>query len=189
MWFISLCIQWCLSINWCLSGGKWVLYSTALWPWPSRSDTCPHCPCPIWLPVTPSYFHHPLPSGPPVIPPSSCPTTPSNCHLAILAPTALPHLALSYCPFCTTTSTLIWPSCPTLHPTKYHQRSLPPKKEIWVFPSFQVFQCSFQSHPHMGSISPQVLPSTWKKRGQIPKIVVKLSPIKTKHLDPHTLAF
>ena len=29
----------CLCLNECLSGGKWPLYSTALWPWPSRSDS------------------------------------------------------------------------------------------------------------------------------------------------------
>ena len=24
----------------CLSGRKWLIYTTGLWPWPSRSDTC-----------------------------------------------------------------------------------------------------------------------------------------------------
>ena len=39
MWFISLCIQWCLLLKNALVAGKWLLYTTALWPWPSRSDT------------------------------------------------------------------------------------------------------------------------------------------------------
>ena len=44
-WFISLCIQRCLSNKECLSGGNWLLYSTALWPWPSRSDIEPVLAC------------------------------------------------------------------------------------------------------------------------------------------------
>ena len=44
-----------------------------------------------------SLLYHPLPSGPPTPPFFSCPTNPTNCHLALLPPTipSLPyHLAL-----------------------------------------------------------------------------------------------
>ena len=148
---------------------------------PLAPDLFPACP-PSWTPA-PCHPHYPqqLSSGPhapsytsllaiwaslPTAPaPSglllsaSCPTTPTNCHLALLSP-AIPsipcHLALltpnpcliwlpAVAPPASTTPTPIWNSCP--HPTKYHhQRSPPPKKEIWVFLSFQVFWCSFQSH-------------------------------------------
>ena len=103
--------------------------------WPSGT------PCPTATVPSGSLPSASSPTTPAIWP--SCPTTPSNCHLALL-PSAIPtvpcHLALlapTPCPIwlpaiappAQPSPTPIWTSCS--HPTKYHhQRSPPPTKEI-----------------------------------------------------------
>ena len=139
-------------------------------------------PSHVWNPIPmseiPSPVWNPIACLEPI--PTQCPTpspVPPPYHLApphYLAPVPLPPsgpccscLAPNY-PVPTWSGprlSPIWnsypchpPPAPSPHPIKYHhQKSPPPEKEIWVFPSFPSFSMFFSISPCMCSILPRVI--------------------------------
>ena len=124
---------------------------TASLVWNPIPTQCPH-PTPIpSAPTLPSYPHPaillPLP-----LPPSGpcCPCLAPNCPIPIwsgprLSPSGTPIICHP-------------PPAASPHPIKYHhQRSPPPQKEIWVFPSFPSFPMFVSISPCMGSILSHII--------------------------------